>query len=619
MRILLAGIMAFGLSALPPLAPGDERHDGANSGAAVAKSRKDSRGASLESANSSRAAAASEPANPERANPEMEHLQLRDLLASQSEELRATREQLRQLQQRMEFLETQWRVQMNTLVPKETAGQQSTTGSQLNVAVASSKRRLPAADRCEVDTSLESDGIPWPEAEPIAPPQTVASNVAPSNASSDADASPSNQEQRSDSIQLANGKVRIGTLLFADYAYYAKTGFGPQFVSQINPPGPGNNSYNAFEINRAYLNVYYSPTDAVTFRLTPELYRQIGTAPATKIGKVTAVGQNADQELPFRLKYAYLDFNRPFASSESFKEDKLTIGMQQSPLIEWQERIYGFRYVNTVPWDFLGFSPALLGVSLHGPIKFHGKQYLDYAVGVYNNASYKSLEQSEKKQAMARISYYPFGAKTDLDGLGFTAFYDFGYTNVTPDSGVNFPLYRLSTLVHFTTKKNAYSIAGEFDAGRNAYSSTNFFSGNAPLDEFGLGATQYADFDALTRALLNINGAKQRGYSALGHAQIPRSPLTAFATFQSLSPNTTVAKNPLDFNRIVGGISYRFSNRLRFALASQNLLFRHSQFTFPASQLRSMSPALAIANPNGIANAVPNRIQAIFADTEFSF
>jgi len=220
---------------------------------------------------------------------------------------------------------------------------------------------------------------------------------------------------------------------------------------------------------------------------------------------------------------------------------------------------------------------------------------------------------------MARLTYYPFGAKSDLDGLGLTAFYDFGYTNVTPDSGLNFPLYRTSAIVHFTAKKNAYSIAGEFEAGRNAYTSTNFFSGNAPLDEFGLGTTQYADFDALTRALLNVNGAKQRGYAALGHAQIPHSPFTLFGTFQFLSPNTNVAKNPLDFNRIVGGISYRFSARLRFALTSQNLIPRHPQFTFPASQLQLLSPSLATANPNGIANAVPTRIQAIFANTEFSF
>jgi TolA-binding protein len=595
MRLLTALIVLAGLT-IVPATRGRTNHDGEDADT----TQKDGP-AEPTLPDDPGAVSASQPASPE-----ME--QLRHLVTSQSEQLRDTREQLQKLQQRMEVLERGLHVQAVSSLEQQLGGQPPTSEPRLNGVVGN-------------HTSVATNGAPF-EAITLrqtgaAPGAEVSSSAAPSAANTSPQATTS--EQRSDSIQLANGKVRIGTLLYADYSYYTKTGFGPQFVSQINPPGPRNNGYNTFEINRAYLNVYYSPTDAVTFRLTPELYRQIGTAPAAKIGKVTALGQNADQQLPFRLKYAYLEFNNPFAHIESFRKDKLTVGMQQSPLIEWEERIYGFRYINTVPWDFLGFSPALLGASLHGPIEFNGKQYLDYAFGVYNNASYKSLEQSEKKQAMARLTYYPFGARSDLDGLGFTGFYDYGYTNVTPDSGINFPLYRASTLVHFTSKKNAYSIAGEFDAGRNAYTSSNFFSGNAPLDEYGLGTTQYAGFDALTKAILNINGAKQRGYALLGHAVIPRSPFTVFATFQSLSPNVNVAKNPLDFHRVVGGVSYRFSDRLRFAIASQNLLFRHTQFTFPASQIQLLSPALAAANPNGIANAVPNRIQAIFADTEFRF
>jgi hypothetical protein len=216
------------------------------------------------------------------------------------------------------------------------------------------------------------------------------------------------------------------------------------------------------------------------------------------------------------------------------------------------------------------------------------------------------------------------GAKSNYDGLGFTGFCDFGYTNVTQDSGVNFPLYRIAALAHYTFKKNAYEIAGEFDAGRNAFTSGNFFSGSGPQDEFGLGTTQYAGFDALVKALQNGNGTKQRGYVAFGHAQIPRSPFTVFGIYHYFLPNTKVDKNPLDFSRIVAGVSYKVNDRLRFdrlrfALTSQNLIFKHSQFTFPATELQLFSPSLAAANPNGIPNAVPHRIQAIFANTEFTF
>jgi len=430
---------------------------------------------------------------------------------------------------------------------------------------------------------------------------------------------PADQERKSDSIELANGKVRIGTLLYADYAYYTKTGFGPQFLTQINQPGPGNNSYNTFEISRAYINLFYSPNDAVTFRLTPNLYRQIGAPPATRVGRVSAISANTDQELAFRVKYAYVDFNKLFAGSEAFKKDKLTIGQQQNPFVDWEENLYGFRWVNLVPWNYLSLSSAQTGIKLQGPVEFNGKQYLDYSIGVFTNASFRQLEQSEKKQAMARLTVYPFGAKSNYDGLGFTGFYDYGYTNVAPDTGINFPLYRVAALAHYTFNKNAYGIAGEFDLGRNAFNSGNFFSGSGPQDEFGVGTTQFAGFDALVRALQNGNGTKQKGYAGFGHAQIPGTPFTLFAMYHYFLPNTQVVKNPLDFHRAIGGISYKVNDRLRFALASQNLIFKHSQFTFPASEIAKFSPSLATANPNGIPNAVPNRVQAIFANVEFNF
>ena len=516
--------------------------------------------------------------------PELEHQQLRDLLAAQSAELQATLEQLRQLQQRMEWLEAKFRGQNNA----------------------------PATNEDAMEPNAGATRNPDPGVETVALPSDR-------NTNGSADPPSTNQDAKSDSIELANGRVRIGTLLYADYGYYTKTGFGPQFTSQINPPGPANNGYNTFEVTRAYINLFYSPNDAVTFRLTPDLYRQIGAAPGTKIGKVSAIGPNTDQGLPFRLKYAYVDFNTLFASSDAFKKDKLTIGQQQDPVIEWEERLYGYRYVNIVPGDYLGYSSSWAGISLRGPIEFNNKTYLDYSIGVYNNASYRLLEQSEKKQGAARLTFYPLGARSDYDSLGFTAFYNFGYTNATPDSGVNVPLYRISALAHYTFKRNAYAIAGEFEASRNAFTSGNFFSGSAPLDEFGLGTTQYAGFDALVKALQNTNGAKQRGYVAFGHAQMPRSPFTLFAMYHSFSPNTKVAKNPIDFDRIVAGISYKVNDRLRFALSSQNLIFKHSQFTVPAAELQLLSPSLAAANPNGIPNAVPNNIQAIFLSTGFTF
>jgi len=422
-----------------------------------------------------------------------------------------------------------------------------------------------------------------------------------------------------DGIELANGKLKITALFFGDYAYYYHTGFGPQFLTQINPPGPGNNGYNTFEITRTYLNVLVSPNEALTLRITPNIYRQIGAAPATKDGAVSGIGANTDQELAFRLKYAYLDVNRIFPKGSALGKDRLTVGQQFNPMIDWEESLYGFRYVNLVPWNYLSLSSTQTGISLQGPIESGGKQYVEYSVGVFTNASFRQLEQTEKKQFMGRVSVYPMGAATRFHGLGLTGFVDLAQTNVAKDTNASIPVHRFAGLIHYTTRSNNFGIAGEIDWGKNAFTSGNLFSGSGPQDEFGLGTTSNADFDALTKAIQNTNGARQRSYAGFGHLTFPRTRVALFGMYHLVKPNTDVGTNPLDFYRIVAGLQYKCNDRLRFSVVSQSVTFDHSQFTFPNSQLLVLSPSLAASHPNGIPNAVPPNIGAIFVNVEFNF
>jgi hypothetical protein len=83
-------------------------------------------------------------------------------------------------------------------------------------------------------------------------------------------------------------KFRIGALAYLDYSLYTHSGFGPYLLENLNPPGPGNNGYNSFDVSRAYLNAYFTPTENLTFRLTPEIYRAAGTASGTKSGRFRA-------------------------------------------------------------------------------------------------------------------------------------------------------------------------------------------------------------------------------------------------------------------------------------------------------------------------------------------
>ena len=67
-------------------------------------------------------------------------------------------------------------------------------------------------------------------------------------------------------------KISIGTLVYAEYRYYSHTGFGPQFLTQQVWPGPGNNSFNSFDITRTYLDFKFTPIDDVSMRVTPNMY-----------------------------------------------------------------------------------------------------------------------------------------------------------------------------------------------------------------------------------------------------------------------------------------------------------------------------------------------------------
>ena len=433
------------------------------------------------------------------------------------------------------------------------------------------------------------------------------------------ESSPAGQRHGFGPVELDHGKVKIGATFYGLYRYYADTGFGPQTLTQINRPGPGNGGFNSFDVNRTYFNFFYSPTKALTFRVTPNLYRQYGGATAEPLGKVAAVGSTVNGNLVLRVKYAYVDFNTLFSHSSAFGKDKLTFGQQQQPLTDWEEGLYGYRYVNLTPWNYLSLSSTYPGLKLHGPIMLHGKQYLDYEVGVFNDQSFHAYEVGEKKQVMARLSYYPLGAVSKYQGLGFTGFVDYGYKDAAPDQNINMPMTRVAALVHYTTKSNNYGIAGEYDYGRNAFSIGNLYSGSGPADAFGLGPTIYATWNSMATALLSGTHTNQRGFDFFGHARIAQSPFYLFGMFEQFNPNTNVNLDPLDFRTVVGGISYKYGKNWEFALDSQNVIYYHSQFTFPASELARFSPSLTAQYPNGIPNAVPSDTNAIFFNVLFNY
>lgn len=521
----------------------------------------------------------------------------RPTVESQIEELRqdmnAQRTQIDSLKQQLSERDAQLQQAQQSAAAAQTAAQQAQQAAQSQqAAIESSNQSVTSLQGAVADLKTNTHAA-------VASVESQQSKYA----------------KKSDLSDLAFGKVKIGGLFYGDYAYYNNTGFGPQFLTQLNQPGPGNDGFNSFDITRTYINLLYTPTDSVTLRLTPNIYRAVdGSATAISDGKGAQIGGSTNGNLGFRLKYAYIQFNKPFADSPAFEKGQIRIGQTMNPLVDWEEGLYGYRFVNLVPWNYLSLSSTYVGAEVNGPIMHNGKEYLDYQIGAFNTASFHSIEQNDKKQAMGRLTWYPFGTKTDRTGFGLTFFENYGYNTKTPDTKST-PLNRLAVLGHYQSPKKGYEIVGEYDLGRNAFSTGNLFSGAGPTS-----TGTYAAFNSLASAILAGDKTQQQGFAFFGHAQLGQSKWALFGMYHYFQPNTKISgTNPLDFNRTVGGISYKYNKHMTFALDDQNLTYTHSQFTITAAQIATFSPSLAAQFPAGIPNAVPDSTNAIFMNMQFSY
>jgi hypothetical protein len=449
-------------------------------------------------------------------------------------------------------------------------------------------------------------------------------------------------------------KFSLGTLWYFDYAMYTHPSFGPQFLTQINQVGPGNDTFNAFNLSRAYLNFLFTPTKDITVRVTPNLYTAIGTPTNDKASATSAWSQTEDGDLNLRIKYSYVQFNTLFDRVEAMKGTTIKFGVLPNGFIPWEEDLYGYRFVNLVPWNYYSLSSGQAGIAIAGPIKYDEKMYLDYEFGVYNNANFHQFEQTDTKQTINRVSIYPFGALWRFDGLGITGMYNYGYGNVSPDlanmpnalKGPQSHIERVAALLHYTTE--TWQLAGEYDYGHNAFNTGNLFSGAGPSDVFGIpscvtkpqvtttagcaapvpAGTKYIypgwyDVSTLSQALLNNGRAAESGFAFFGHYHIPTTPVTVFGMFNWWQPNLHVNKDPFDFQRFVVGVAYQYNEYLRFAVDSQNVLYYHSQFGFPLAEALQFNSAakyspVAIAN-KAITGPVFPDMHSIFLNVEFSY
>src|SRR5262245_19493592 len=137
--------------------------------------------------------------------------------------------------------------------------------------------------------------------------------------------------------------IRVGVTIFADYTI--------QNEPKVTDADGNVVTGNAFNVGRAYINVTGNISHLIAFRVTPDIVRET-TAGSAILGSSL-----------YRLKYAYAQFN---FDDWMTRGSWARFGAQQTPLVDFMEGIYRYRFQGTTFEEREGFlSSSDFGASFH--------------------------------------------------------------------------------------------------------------------------------------------------------------------------------------------------------------------------------------------------------------
>jgi hypothetical protein len=202
-------------------------------------------------------------------------------------------------------------------------------------------------------------------------------------------------------------KVNVGGTIFADYTYQ---------MDPLTTDSDGHTIHTSgFNLQRAYINVTGSISHWISFRITPDVVR---------VGPVTVGGANVNVPgltgtLTYRLKYGYGQINfDDFATRGSW----FRLGQQQTPVVDFLENVYRYRFQGTVFPDREGYlTSSDLGASVRYVLP---NNYGEVHGGVYNGEGYTAPEANDQKAWQIRGTVRPAPGVNVLRGLRITGFYD---------------------------------------------------------------------------------------------------------------------------------------------------------------------------------------------------
>src|SRR4051812_37445662 len=199
--------------------------------------------------------------------------------------------------------------------------------------------------------------------------------------------------------------IKVGVTLYADYTY-------TQSPATTDADGNTINA-SAFNVSRSYINVTGNISHIVAFRITPDVTRQSGLI---TLGPGSSISNDS---LVFRIKYAFAQIN---LDDWMPKGSWVRLGIQQTPLLDYEEGIYRYRFQGTTFTEREGFyNSADAGASFHYNIP---SNYGEIHVGVYNGEGYARTDPNDQKAIEIRGTVRPFARNLPiLRGLRVTGFY----------------------------------------------------------------------------------------------------------------------------------------------------------------------------------------------------
>ncbi len=377
--------------------------------------------------------------------------------------------------------------------------------------------------------------------------------------------------------------VSLGALIYMGYGYYTQTGLTEGSMQlEENPPATGNNGYNAFNVNRAYLIFLYHQ-DNWFLKITPNFLKTDNSS-----------GTNGSEY--FRLKYAFLQFNHVYDANGWTVN--LKAGQFPTPMVAWEDGLLGYHVAERTPWGFLNVTSTQAGLGVSGKYRSNGKVYLAYNAGFFDNAAFHANETVDQKSPQARLTIYPLGADSGLNGLSISGYYawaednsSFGDAAIGPNT--NSPETRVSAVLDYKTP-NA-NIALQYDYAINHIVEPGAGESGDSDSYCGIESDVYGCYTSSTMPLITslYSGHNvEHGYDAFGYYNIPNTRFGVFGLIQryyyeATNYNTTgdslTGGNPFDFQRSVAGVAYRLNKHVTLTADWQNYQFLN------ASNYRSLA------------------------------